>query len=263
MKIIWMSDPHLQNAGTIGGLDPRARLKAALDHANAHYPDAAFVVMSGDLVGDEIEGDYALMADFMARSDLTVLPMAGNNDNRQGLLHQLPLPEGGMDGFVQYAVDLPECVLLCLDTHKEGAHAGAFCEARLAWLEQRLKQAGDKPVHVFMHHPPMALGLPKQDEIMLENGDAFLDVVARYNNVAHLYMGHVHRQTNGSLRGIPFATIGAVSFQAPAPRPEWDWESFQPPKEAPRYAVVDINGADVCMQHIQFCAYGVGLEGTS
>ena len=53
-KIIWMSDPHFQNEGTIDGLDPRARLAAAINHANAHHADADFAILSGDLVGDDI-----------------------------------------------------------------------------------------------------------------------------------------------------------------------------------------------------------------
>ena len=35
MKLIWMSDPHFQNVGTIAGLDPRARLDAALERLDA------------------------------------------------------------------------------------------------------------------------------------------------------------------------------------------------------------------------------------
>jgi len=101
MKLIWMSDPHFQNDGTIAGLNPRARLDAALEHANAHYPDAAFIVMSGDLVGDDIEGDYSALVARFAASDLRVYPMVGNNDDRASFLEMLDLPDGAMSGFAQ------------------------------------------------------------------------------------------------------------------------------------------------------------------
>lgn len=253
-KIIWMSDPHFQNQGTIGGLDPRKRLGAAIEHANTHHGDADFAILSGDLVGDDIEGDYSELARYLVRSGMAIHSMMGNNDDRQGLRAKLPLPQGTMAEFIQYAIETPQGMMICLDTHKPGSHAGAFCAARQDWLEQTLRRAGDAPAYIFMHHPPLALGLPKQDEIMLEDSAAFLDLIGRHANVKHLFMGHVHRPTCGSIRGIPFATIGALSFQAPAPRPAWDWESFEPAPEAPHYAVVEFTNDSVVLQFTQFCS---------
>ena len=259
-KIIWMSDPHFQSTGTIGGLNPRTRLACAITHANTHYPDADFAVMSGDLVGDDTAADYAAIAQAFAQSALPIHPMMGNNDERVGFRKHLTLPDDAMPDFIQYAVATPEGAVICLDTHKIGSHAGAFCIARQDWLASFLDRAADTPVYIFMHHPPMALGLPKQDEIMLEDSAAFLDLISAYTNVKHLFMGHVHRTTCGTVRGIPFASLGALSFQAPPPRPTWDWDGFVAAKEAPHYGVLDINGGDVTMQFIQFCDYEVGIE---
>ena len=259
-KILWMSDPHFQNAGTIAGLNPRTRLDAAIAFCNAHYADADLAVLSGDLVGDDIEGDYSAMAGYLAESKVKIHPMMGNNDDRDGMLRHLEVPKDRLPGFIQYAIEVPEGLIVCLDTHKVGSHAGQLCEARLDWLDGVLGSAGERPVFIFMHHPPLALGLPKQDEIMLEDGGAFLDMIARHGNVRHLFMGHVHRPTSGTVRGIPFATIGALSFQAPAPRPAWDWDSFVPATEPPHFAVIDLNGGDVTLQLVQFCRYELGMD---
>lgn len=259
-KLIWMTDPHFQNQGTIAGLNPRARLEAALTHANTHHGDAAGIVLSGDLVGDDIDGDYRAMAAHLARSALRVYPMMGNNDDRAGMRSHLDLPPGTMPDFVQYQLDLPGAVILCLDTHVVGSHAGALCAARLDWLAARLADAGDTPVTVFMHHPPLALGLPMQDEIMLQDADPFLDIAARAGNLRQLCIGHVHRPTTGSIRGIPFATLGALSFQAPPPRPDWTWDSFVPPKEAPQYGVIHLGADSTVVQYTQFCPYETGIE---
>lgn len=260
-KIIWMSDPHFQTEGSIYGVDPRIRLEMAIDHVNACHADADFVIMSGDLVGDEIDEDYAGLAGYLAKSTLPVHAMIGNNDDRTGFRARLPLPENAMPEFIQYAIDTDEGTMLCLDTHKTGSHAGEFCDTRQAWLDERLRNSGDKPVYIFMHHPPFSLGLPRQDEIMLENGDRFLDLIGRHSNVKHLFMGHVHRPTCGTIRGIPFATIGALSFQVPAPRPDWDWDSFKAPTEAPHYAVLELSNGNVTLQYTQFCNVSVGMEG--
>ena len=67
--------------------------------------------------------------------------------------------------------------------------------------------------------------------------------------------------TCGTVRGIPFATLGALSFQAPAPRPPWDWDSFKPPKEAPQYGVLEISSGNVTLQYTQFCDFVLGIDG--
>ncbi len=47
----------------------------------------------------------------------------------------------------------------------------------------------------------------------------------------------------------------SVLYQAPAPRPEWDWESFHPSEEAPNIGVMTISNADVNLQYEQFCRF--------
>jgi 3',5'-cyclic AMP phosphodiesterase CpdA len=260
-KIIWMSDPHFQSHGTIAGLDPRKRLDVAVTYMNTHHADADFAVLSGDLVGDDTEADYAAIATHLGRSAVTIYPIMGNHDERVSFRKYLTLPENTMPDFIQFVVERPDARFVFLDTHKIGSHAGQFCVERQAWLAGVLDRAPQTPTYVFMHHPPLTLGLPPQDEIMLNEHSAFLDLIEHYENVKYLFMGHVHRPTAGTVRGIPFATIGALSFQAPAPRPAWNWDSFKPPAEAPQLAVLLIGQDNVVVQYTQYCDYAVGVEG--
>lgn len=254
-KIVWMTDPHFQNDGLIDNLNPRTRLKVAIDHMNTHHADADFMVLTGDLVGDDIEGDYTQLATYLAQSKVPVYPLVGNNDNRAAFRAHQSLPNNVMDAFVQYRIDIGDAQVLCLDTHMIGSHAGQFCAVRQAWLQENL---GGRPTYIFMHHPPMDLHLPPQDSIKLQDGEAFLKLIR--DRVQHLFIGHVHRPTCGTVQGIPFATLGALSFQAPAPQPPWDWGSFVPAHEAPHYGVLYIENGNVTLQHTQFCAYDTGIE---
>ena len=50
MKIAVLSDLHLGGPGVaVNGLDPAARLAAAVDAINRDHTDAAFVAIAGDL----------------------------------------------------------------------------------------------------------------------------------------------------------------------------------------------------------------------
>ena len=259
-KLIWMSDLHFTAKGEVLDHDPRVRLAAAVDHINTHHADAAVCVISGDLVNHGTAKDYAALG--AALDDLSVpfFPMVGNHDNRGLLRSALPVPQGGMDEFVQYAVSTPAGLILCLDTQKLGSDAGAFCPDRMEWLARTLGDARDQPVLLFMHHPPMPLGLPMQDTDRMEDGAAFLDLVARFDCVSYMCIGHVHRPISGVIQGIPYSTMRSVLYQAPPPVPDWTWETFQPAAEAPQIGVVTIHEGRVTLQYDTFCAYEVGVK---
>jgi 3',5'-cyclic AMP phosphodiesterase CpdA len=184
--------------------------------------------------------------------------MAGNHDDRSLIKTTFDLPDDCMEDFIQYSIASAEGLILCLDTQKAGSDAGEFCAKRTEWLQNKLIEAGDTPVFIFMHHPPMPLGLPMQDTDRLQDGQAFLDLIARYKNVKYLFIGHVHRPITGTIQGIPYATMRSVLYQAPPPKPDWDWNSFTPSKEAPNLGVITLKNADVYLHYDQFCDYTVG-----
>ncbi|MEY1557697.1 metallophosphoesterase [Yoonia sp. R2331] len=256
-RLIWLSDLHFTATGDVLGHDPRVRLDAAIDRINAHHADAAYCVISGDMVNRGTDADYAALAAQLGRLTVPVLPMVGNHDDRARLAANMHVP-AGLDGFVQYRIDTPDGVIACLDTLDPRADSGAFCAARLGWLTDVLKQGA--PTVLFMHHPPMPLGLPMQDQDRLAGGAAFLDAIAGFGNLRHLMIGHVHRPITGVVRGIPFATMRSVLYQAPPPQPAWDWDSFVPAAEAPAMGVVTLDRGAVTLQYHDICAYDVGLS---
>lgn len=97
-----------------------------------------------------------------------------------------------------------------------------------------------------------------QDSDNLAEGGRFLDLIARFPAVRYLCIGHVHRPISGTVRGIPFSTMRAVLYQAPAPRPAWDWETFQPAQEVPGIGVLSIAEGDITLQFDQFCGVETG-----
>lgn len=257
-KIVWMSDLHFAADSDVLGHNPRVRLARVVEHINAHHADAAACVISGDLVNRGTAADYAALADGLRALRVPVLPMVGNHDDRALLRQAFALPDGAMSGFVQYQVALPHRQLICLDTLDPGKDSGAFCDARLAWLEAALGEAAGKPVSIFMHHPPLALGLPMQDQDRLLEADGLRTVIARYEGPVHLCIGHLHRPITGTWAGRPFATMRSVLYQAPAPVPAWDWDSFAPAREDPQIGILTCDGEDVQLQYETFCAYADG-----
>lgn len=256
-KLIWMSDLHFVAEGRVQGHDPRVRVDAAIAHIAAHHADAAGCIISGDLVDRGTAEDYAALAQRLSDCPVPLYPMVGNHDNRQLLRQHIALPDDAMPAFVQYALPFADGLAVCLDTQKTGSDAGEVCAIRMAWLRGILDgHAG--PVYLFMHHPPLALGLPMQDQDRMENGDMFLDAIAAYPQIKMMFIGHVHRPITGTVRGIPYATMRSVLYQAPPPMPAWDWDSFKPAQEPPALGILQFADGDVRLQYDQFCDFAVG-----
>ena len=214
-KILVISDIHLTGDGTrIIGLDPLARFRAVLDAAAAAHPDAAALVLLGDLAHHASPAAYAELRQALGGLPFPVLPMLGNHDRRAPFRAAFPDAPADGAGFVQGVTDLPGHRIVTLDTLEEGSDAGRLCAARLAWLDEALAGAGSRVPLVFAHHPPFPVGLPGMDAIALQDPGPLLDRLSRAPG-AHLFCGHIHRTISGSHRGLPWTIFKSPCHQCP------------------------------------------------
>ncbi len=216
MKIIHLTDTHLVDPGQmLYGLDPRARLDAAIADINAHHADAALAVVTGDLTHFGDAAAYANFREAMTALRVPHLVLVGNHDKRATCLAALTHAPRDPNGFVQGVHDTKAGRFIFLDTLDETSHAGQMCAKRLDWLAQTLSGAPQNaPLFVFMHHPPFPVGVQAMDEIALKERAAFAEIIAPHRTrIRHLFFGHVHRPISGSWNGIPFSTLRGTSHQ--------------------------------------------------
>jgi 3',5'-cyclic AMP phosphodiesterase CpdA len=100
-----------------------------------------------------------------------------------------------------------------LDTLHQGHPEGRLCDRRLAWLAGQLAASGDAPVLLFLHHPPMAVGIAGMDGIRLLDGPALWAVLAPHRaRIRQIFHGHLHRPIGGSWHGIPLFSLRGSAF---------------------------------------------------
>jgi 3',5'-cyclic AMP phosphodiesterase CpdA len=219
-KLLVMTDIHIVPEGRrIIGLDPLARLQDALAHALARHPDAAALILMGDLAHHGLPEEYARLAGALAGVPVPVIPMLGNHDRRAPFRAAFPEAPATSQGHVQAVLDLPHHRIITLDTldgppYPPGRHAGRLCAARTAWLAAALAGAGGRVPLVFAHHPPQPVGIPGMDAIPLAEGSGLLTLLARHPGV-HLFSGHVHRTISGSTAGVPWTMFKSTCHQGP------------------------------------------------
>lgn len=248
MKIIQITDTHLVPPGQrLHGLDPQTRLEACIADIREHHADAALCIHSGDLAHKGEIPSYNLLRDCLSKLPIPFHLMVGNHDHRDNLRTVFPEVSADDHGFIQTVVDVSAGRLILLDTKENNEKHGSFCEHRAAWLTAKLREAVDRPVYVFMHHPPFEIGIPAVDNIRLKSGAGlFAETVAPYSNIRHLFLAHVHRPLAGSWRNIPISIFRGTNHQVP-----FDMKRVSPmPRshEPPAYGVIFLN-ADSVLVH--------------
>jgi 3',5'-cyclic AMP phosphodiesterase CpdA len=255
VEFVVLSDTHLVPHGQqIYGLDPRARLDAAVAFLNAHHEDAQFCLIAGDLAHWGEQAAYENVAAALEALRIPVVLMMGNHDKRAPFRTVFPDACDDGNGFVQTSRDLGTATLITLDTLNEdaGTHAGYLCAARLNFLDTALRAAPvGKPVVLAQHHPTRDLGLPSMDAIKLQNADDEWAVFERVGRKPDLMLhGHVHRPIFGTWRGIPFHIQRALSHQVAYDSKMVD--HIPGSHEAPDLSVVRIADGDITVHQRSF-----------
>jgi 3',5'-cyclic-AMP phosphodiesterase len=208
-----ISDPHI--GGDWGGPDPVSGLRTVLDAVLAMPDRPDVMLVTGDLVDNGTDEEYALVHELLSAVSVPVHVLPGNHDRREGLRARFELPGDGA-APVQYAADLGPLRLVALDTTIPGRAAGELDSDRLAWLDAELSRAPEQPTLLAMHHPPASTGLAPWEEIGLAaSGRAALgEVVARHPQVQCIVAGHIHQPLVARLAGRPVLSIPSTYVQA-------------------------------------------------
>lgn len=201
MLIAQITDIHL-------GFEPdnpaefnRQRLDRILAKLATISPAPDLLICSGDLTDKGDEASYRQLKDALAGLSCETYLCVGNHDDRDNFLKHFPSTPSS-DGFVHYAVDKGEFVLVVLDTLEPGQHGGAFCDDRAAWLENTLNLHADRPIIIVLHHPPVHHGIEWMDADPDADWIKRLARVLRDRcNIKAMLAGHVHRSFTTSFEG--------------------------------------------------------------
>lgn len=236
MLIAQITDTHVVRDGARAyqdQVDTNAMFEQAIARLNALSPRPDLVVITGDLTDHGTAEEYAELKRLLAKLDLPFYLVIGNHDDRATLKAELDYPHlKDVGAFVQYVVDDYPVRLVAVDSTSDDHHRGEFCDSRLAWLEERLGEAPEKPTIVALHHPPFDTGIVTMDATGPGWAGGLIEVLERYPNVVRVICGHVHRSiqtlVGGRLASICPSTAHQVNLDlaAGAPNPERLAEGF-------------------------------------
>ena len=211
MRIAHLSDLHI-------GSSPAAARRAhqAVQYLESLSEDVAAVVVTGDVADHGTRDEYLESAQLLA-SRFPTFCCPGNHDERRAF-EEAFLGDRVSEGPVNRARTVPGATFLMCDSTVPGADHGELTQATLAWMEHQLALApADDHVFVAVHHPPVPLGLPGLDQILLSNPAALEALLARSRPVAAILCGHAHAAAAGSLGPTPVRVAPGVASTSRLP----------------------------------------------
>ena len=252
MKIVHISDIHFTVPGErMGGLNPHKRLAQALNDVNENHSDAARIVITGDLTHWAEREAYAALRDVLAQQAISVRLLVGNHDNRETFLSVFPEQETDAHGYVNYSEVVGDSCFIYLDSTQPLTHAGHFGPDRCAWLQAELEKATH--ARIFLHHNPMEIKLPAEDQIALvaEDRPRLRALLETYKaKIDYIHFGHVHAPIHGTYCGIPFSSVPSTSNQSYPDMKETKLLAGGPME--PAYHVLLIQERDTIIHQIPF-----------
>jgi len=226
LVIAHVSDVHFD-----GSERNAERSRRVLEHIATLRQPVDVVLVTGDIADHGRAAEYEEAAKVLtAPAPLLLCP--GNHDirgpYREVLLHQ---PNG--DGPINAAHRVGGAVFAMCDSSIPGRDDGLLDDETFAWLEGVVADAGDDPVLICFHHPPVLLHSPFLDSIRQRGEDRLADLIRRSPQVVGVLCGHAHTAAATTFAGKPLLVAPGVASTLRLP---WETETVIDYSFPPAYA---------------------------
>ncbi|RME97364.1 MAG: metallophosphoesterase [Bacteroidetes bacterium] len=188
MRIIQITDLHLGRSGVKPyDIDVRHNFQQILTATKAAQPD--LLLISGDLCLEVGEREiYEYIKEQLEATALPYALLAGNHDDGDLLMDVFGLERGPDGKHLYYSIDQAPLPVYCLDTARY-----EISQSQLEWLSARLRTRARQPIVVFVHHPPVLMGVPFMDrQYPLRNHAELSAVLHAHDAPCYVFCGHYH-----------------------------------------------------------------------
>lgn len=198
---VHISDTHIPGRGH------SAFLMQCLNDAKKNWPEAEFVINTGDVTEFGYVEEFTSYTEVVARSPIKVHQVMGNHDSRWS--------ENGKENFKKFCgptfvqFDHNGMRFFLMDVSMLIEQYGHFDGQQMQMLEAGLKDMPqDMPAVLAMHHPPLSEGH------FIDNEYEFTEVLRRHY-VPLVLDGHGHSFPRWEYNNTTYAMGGATSTGSP------------------------------------------------
>jgi Icc protein len=215
-RILQLSDVHrfADPDERLFGIPTRELFEDVLAHVERSGLRPDHVVVTGDHTHDELPQTYAAVREELAPFLDRLWLVPGNHDDRAVLRAAFDdrIPADG-EGRVTFSFRAGDWLCLGLDTQVPGAVGGRIGAEQVDWIRAQLDEHRPRAAVLFMHHPPVELGLAWLDRIGLEDADLLHDLLMDQPRVRLVCCGHVHHETSNRVGSAEVVTVPSTGLQ--------------------------------------------------
>jgi Icc protein len=236
LHVVQVTDTHLkaQAGGTLLDLDTDYSLRHVIELVGANRSGIDLVLGTGDISDQGSAEAYVRANGYFQQLGAPIMWLAGNHDCADTMASVL-----GTNGQLASVAESDHWQLVLLNSQIPGEVDGRLGSNQLQHLEQSLAAAQQKGLHslVCLHHQPLAMGSAWIDEQMIEDADAFLQIIDRFSSVRGVLWGHVHQQLDTQRNAVKFMSTpssciqfapGSEKFKVDSTAPGYRWLELYP-----------------------------------
>ena len=215
-RILQLSDPHAfaDPDARLFGIPTRELLQEVLTHMQESGMCPDHVVVTGDHTHDQLPETYAAVRELLEPVLDRLWPLPGNHDDRAALRSAFAdrIPGDGADR-INFAFGAGGWLCLGLDTHVPGAVGGRIGADQVDWIRGQLDDGRPRAAVLFVHHPPVELGLAWLDRIGVEDAHLLQDLLAEDLRIRLVCCGHVHHESSTYVATAEVVTVPSTGLQ--------------------------------------------------
>lgn len=207
MRIFQITDLHIGRAEERPfEVNVRDNFLQILDEMSQHSYD--LLVISGDLCLEDGDADiYHWIKAQLQERQLNYLIIPGNHDDSELMVNCFGLPDQLKDNFFFY-LEAPNPPVLFLNSGP-----GTVSTPQVKSLEQHLALI-DAPACLFMHHPPLPMGVPYMDNNhAIKAADPMLEVLSAHPHPITIFTGHYHVEKSLRWKNLDIHITPSCFFQ--------------------------------------------------
>ncbi|MEJ2611361.1 MAG: 3',5'-cyclic-AMP phosphodiesterase [Candidatus Thiodiazotropha sp.] len=238
LKVLQLTDSHLyaDPSRCLLGINTLQTFDQVLAMALQESGRPDLLLGTGDLVHDASDSGYKRLLGRLKLTEIPTYCLPGNHDLpckmkqllNQDNVHCIP------------SVQAKEWSLIFLDSTIPGSDGGDLGEKQMKLLKLLLEVHPDKHTLICMHHHPLPVRSGWLDTMVLQNSNAFFDLVTKHPQVKGILCGHIHQTFEETYQGIKILgtpstcvqfSVGEDNFAIDPTPPGYRWLSLEPDGE--------------------------------
>lgn len=191
-SLLQLTDFHLGPTADLNyrGVNPSECLDRVLNHVQSHSPPTDRYLLTGDLAEEGVVATYDRVAKAFQGSTAPIHFLPGNHDDPE-VMHAC-LSKAGF--FGDPVISWKNWRIILLDSSQKHSPKGQLGPMTCQWLAETLESLKTCWIVIALHHHPIASGSAWMDTMLLEESEAFLDILAKHGLVKAVVFGHVHQE---------------------------------------------------------------------